>query len=154
MKPEKNWYVFSNVEFDSTRGESREIKYFCSPEFINMELHKKCERQQNMIYELNNDNMRLKKNISALNIEINFDSLQGEGFGGFIADSVKEGKAKIIIDLNAVLNCISDNPVMRFKKFFSEIVLHEILHGIEELFDKSFDENAVEQAVLKSRGRV
>jgi len=87
-----------------------------------------------------------------MNVNINFHSLKGEGFAGFLADSVKmTGEADVIIDIDAMLNCVVDNPELSFKQIFTESVLHEILHGVEELFDKSFDEEAINNAVLLAR---
>jgi hypothetical protein len=87
-----------------------------------------------------------------LEIEINFDFLEGLGFAGFIKDSVKkEGKAQILIDFNAMLNCVTDNKELSFKELFADSVVHEILHSIEEMFDKSFDEERIEKAIEAAR---
>lgn len=87
-----------------------------------------------------------------LNVEINFKNLNGDGFAAFLKESVSEkGIAMVVIDLNSMLNCCSENHEIQFKEVFKESVLHEILHGIEELFNQSFDEDRIEDAILKSR---
>lgn len=92
------------------------------------------------------------KRMNNIIIEINIDSLKGAGFGGYLMGSIKnEGKAKVIIDLNCMLNCIVDNPEIQFKDFFSETVLHEILHSIEDLFNKTFDEEKIENVLELAR---
>lgn len=84
-----------------------------------------------------------------LNVEVNFSSLLGRGFGGYLASSAREkGKAKIIIDLDAMLYACADNKnELSLKDFFKETVVHEMLHAIEDLFAESFDEDRVNAAI-------
>jgi hypothetical protein len=85
-----------------------------------------------------------------MKIIINFKKLVSAGFGGYLKGSVKKtGKAQVIIDIDTLLNFCVDNKEVTFKKIFSEVVLHEILHGIEELFDKSFNHKRINTALKK-----
>lgn len=93
-----------------------------------------------------------KNNKLKLNINLNFESLKGAGFGAFIKDSVKKNKnAEIIIDLNCMLNCCVDNKDIKLKDIFSETVLHETMHAIQELFEMNFNENIIEYLIEENR---
>ncbi|MGD9157304.1 MAG: hypothetical protein PVG39_02765 [Desulfobacteraceae bacterium] len=83
-----------------------------------------------------------------LNINIDTKDLQGKGFGCYLSKSAKKGEAKISLDLNAALSACA-NEDMVFKKVFGEIILHEILHAIEDLFDKSFNHKRINNAIKK-----
>lgn len=89
-----------------------------------------------------------------MKIEINFKNLKGEGFACYLVDSVKKGKAQVEVDLEAVLNASIQEKELSFKAIFSELVLHEILHAIEDLFDKSFNHNRINHAINKVRKKL
>jgi hypothetical protein len=86
-----------------------------------------------------------------MNIIINPERLNGQGWAGFVKGSAKEGKAIIKVDIDAMLNCCIEEKEIKFKQLFSESIVHEILHVVQELFDETFDEDQVEQAILKCR---
>jgi hypothetical protein len=85
-------------------------------------------------------------------VTVNFKSLIGRGFGGYIKGSVKKkGTAQVIIDIDTMLDCCSDpeNKELTFKQLFCETVTHEIYHAIEDLFDKSFNHKRINNALRK-----
>lgn len=87
-----------------------------------------------------------------MNVIINLKDLEGKGFGCFLKDSVKKtGTAEIFIDIDAMLNAGVFDDV-KFNEIFLPTVAHEILHGVQELFNKSFDEEAVENAIEYNQG--
>ena len=94
-----------------------------------------------------------------MNVKINFEKLLSdeteEGctlLGGCIVDSVKNtGEAEVVIDIDAMFNVATENNDVSFKNLFTDTIVHEIMHGIEELFERSIDEDAVEEAILKAK---
>jgi len=67
---------------------------------------------------------------------------------------VKNGKAQVEVDIDALLNASVEEKDLSFKAIFSEIVLHEILHAIEDLFDKSFNHKRIRYAINKVRKKL
>lgn len=94
-----------------------------------------------------------------LNVKISFEKLLSdeteEGFvllGGCIVDSVKNtGEAEVVIDIETMFNIASENNDVSFKSLFTDTIVHEIMHGIEELFERTIDEDSVEEAILNAR---
>ncbi len=81
-------------------------------------------------------------------IQINFKPIL-KGFGYFLIGSAKKGKAQVVLDIESFLNICIENKEVKFKEIFTETVLHEILHVVEELFDKSFSHKRINTAIKK-----
>jgi hypothetical protein len=87
-----------------------------------------------------------------MKVTVNFKSLIGRGFGGYIKGSVKKrGTAQVIIDIDTLLDCCTDpsNGELAFKEIFCETITHEIFHAVEDLFDKSFNHKRINVAIRK-----
>lgn len=84
-----------------------------------------------------------------MNVKVDFKPLLGRGFGAFIKDSVKKtGSVEVYIDIDAMLNCVAANTgEISFREIFTESLVHEIMHGIEELYGMSFNDDAIEDAI-------
>lgn len=61
-----------------------------------------------------------------------------------------ESQPKILVNFQATLAACAENDI-DFKQFFAESVVHEMLHCIEEIFEKSFDDDRVESAIEQAR---
>jgi hypothetical protein len=75
-------------------------------------------------------------------------------FAGYLSGSVKEPEAKIIVNIEAMVNAAADaENKISFKEIFSVSVVHEMLHAVQELYGREFDEQEVED-VLDQASRV
>lgn len=89
-----------------------------------------------------------KKDVS-FKIEISPDN-QMEAFGAYLSPSANEGTAKINLNFNASLGCAIEEGE-NFYEILSESTLHEVLHALEDIFKKVFDEEKIEKIVEENR---
>lgn len=79
-----------------------------------------------------------------------------EAFAAFVnydKQDSDDNKYKILINFNAMFGAMVENNDFGiiYKEFFAENVVHEMLHMIQKIFEQSFDEDEVEQAILDCR---
>lgn len=74
-------------------------------------------------------------------------------FAGYGNHTAKEGAPKIIFNFMAmVMACAKNNDTaLDYKMFFADSIVHEMLHMIQDIFDKAFDEKEVEDAICHAR---
>lgn len=69
-------------------------------------------------------------------------------FAGYLSGSVKEPEAKIVVNIEAMVNAAAEyHEEVSFEEIFTTSVVHEMLHAIQELYGREFDESEVERAV-------
>jgi hypothetical protein len=76
------------------------------------------------------------------------------GYVNYFGDSELDEKApKIIVNFNAMFGSMIENADMdmKFSEFFAENVVHEMLHMVQDIFEKAFDEKQVEDAIMRCR---
>ena len=75
-------------------------------------------------------------------------------FAGYLSGSVKSPEAKIVVNIEAMVNCAADKENgITFEEIFTTSVVHEMLHAIQEIYKKNFDENEIER-VLEEASRL
>ena len=84
-----------------------------------------------------------------LKIEISPDN-NIPAFAGYVNCSVLKNKPKIVVNFNASLFACAEHD-LSFKDFFAENVVHEMLHMVQDIFGRAFDENEVEDAIMAAR---
>lgn len=67
-----------------------------------------------------------------------------DGFGAYAATSVKEGKAIVLLNIEANL-CVSIEHKIPFKELLVETLMHEVGHALEEWYDLEFDEDRIDR---------
>jgi len=74
-------------------------------------------------------------------------------FGAFVNyfGKKKDREPRIMINFNATFSAIVENPGIAYKEFFSESVVHEMLHMVQGIFGQAFDEEEVESAIMRCR---
>ena len=72
-------------------------------------------------------------------------------FAGFMSGSVEEGKPLIAISLENLLGTVAcgDVPAAELPYMAAECIMHEVIHGLEELFNVAFNEERVETLVAQ-----
>lgn len=90
-----------------------------------------------------------------MKVTVNFKSLKKfdkDAVGCYITDTAKKGNAIVEIDIDKLLALSKDKYFKKtgFKKLFTETVLHEILHSIEDLYDKSFNHKRINNAINRA----
>lgn len=65
-----------------------------------------------------------------------------DAFGVYASTSVKEGKAIVLLNVEANLACAIENDIS-FKEMMVETLMHEVGHALEEWFDLEFDEDRI-----------
>lgn len=72
-------------------------------------------------------------------------------FAGYISGSVEEPEAKIIVNIEAMVNAaVDEDNEISFEELFTTSVVHEMLHAIQELYHREFDEEEVEQILTEA----
>lgn len=76
-------------------------------------------------------------------------------FGAYIAGSARDGTAEIAINFDAIFHSVSDPangiPACDWKGIAADIVVHELLHAVEDMLGKAFSEVDVEGAIERAR---
>lgn len=69
-------------------------------------------------------------------------------FAGYLSGSVKEPEIKIVVNIEAMVNAVVDKEnEITFEQIFTMSVVHELLHGIQEIYQREFDEEEVERVL-------
>jgi hypothetical protein len=72
-------------------------------------------------------------------------------FAGYVNRSVEdENTPEIVVNFRASLIACAENDI-EFKDLFAENIVHEMLHCFQQIFDKSFSESEVEDAIMHAR---
>ena len=69
-----------------------------------------------------------------------------EGFGGYLAKSIKEGQGFVILNLEAHLTTSIEQD-MSLKEIVVETLMHEVGHALEEWYDLEFNEDRIEAII-------
>lgn len=69
-------------------------------------------------------------------------------FAGYLSGSVKEPEAKIVVNIEAMVSAAADREnEISFEELFTASVVHEMLHAVQELYGREFDEEEVENVL-------
>lgn len=80
-------------------------------------------------------------------IKVVAHSLEGNGFGAYLAGSLQDGEAIILLDLFACL-AVDLDP----SKTLAETMAHEVLHVCQEALGKQISESDINSAMAKIQG--
>ena len=59
---------------------------------------------------------------------------------------------RIVVNFNAMFGAMVENDMgIKFSEFFAENVVHEMLHMVQDIFGQAFDEEQVEDAIMRCR---
>lgn len=87
------------------------------------------------------------------NIKLTFDfENKMDSFGAYGSDGNPEALKEININMAAILWACTEDPDLAWKEFTADVILHELLHAIEEMVGKCFKEKDVEDSILAARG--
>ena len=69
-------------------------------------------------------------------------------FAGYLSGSVKEPEIKVVVNIEAMVNAVADKEnEITFEEIFTISVVHEMLHAVQELYKREFDEEEVEKVL-------
>jgi len=74
-----------------------------------------------------------------------------EAFGVFVDTERIDSKATILVNFTSLLFVCAEYPEISYKELFADTVVHEMLHMVQQIFNKAFDEDEVENAILQAR---
>lgn len=71
-------------------------------------------------------------------------------FAGYLSGSLsKLPEARVVVNIEAMVNAAADRDnEISFKEIFTTSVVHEMLHAVQELYKREFDEEEVEGVLL------
>lgn len=77
------------------------------------------------------------------------------GFGCYRVGSAKRGKADVRIDFSAIFNVVADprnglRPSL-WKELTADVIVHELLHAVQDILGRSFSEREVNAAIKRAR---
>ena len=67
-------------------------------------------------------------------------------FAGYLSGSVLEPEAKVVVNIEAMVNASAEHDIP-FDEIFTTSVVHELSHAVQELYRREFDEDEVEAAI-------
>lgn len=72
---------------------------------------------------------------------------------GFASLSGPDGEPLTFITVNmaAIVLAVADDPDLNWKSITSECILHEVLHVIQQMLGKVFDEEEIESVIERAR---
>ncbi len=125
-----NYLVVTNDKLDScnTRADMRSTGGSCTGGGI--------------VFAVGGDDMRQIKVTMLPNNDI-------PAFAGYLSGSVRDPSAEIVINFEAMVNSAADrtNAPLTFEEIFTTSVAHELMHVIQDFYQKNFDEEEVERVV-------
>ncbi len=69
-------------------------------------------------------------------------------FAGYLSGSVKEPEIKVVVNIEAMVNASADKEnEISFEEIFTTSVVHELLHAVQEIYHREFDEDEVEKVL-------
>ena len=75
-----------------------------------------------------------------------------DAFGAYASKSVKEGKAIVLLNVEANLSTSIEHKIP-LKEMFVETLMHEVGHALEEWFDLEFDEDRIDRITESYRAK-
>ena len=89
--------------------------------------------------------------VEARSVEIKFSIKPNNdipAFAGYLSGSTRNPEAKIVVNIEAMVNAAADKEnEISFEEIFTTSVVHEMLHAVQELYHKEFDEEEVERVL-------
>ena len=65
--------------------------------------------------------------------------------------ATKTPEAKIVVNIEAMVNAAADKENdISFEEIFTTSVVHEMLHAVQELYKREFDEDEVENVLFEA----
>jgi len=72
-------------------------------------------------------------------------------FAGYLSGSVRQPEAKVIVNIEAMVNAAADKEnEISFEEIFVTSVVHEMLHAVQDLYRRNFDEEEVERVLAEA----
>lgn len=73
-------------------------------------------------------------------------------FAGYLSGSLSHApEAKIVVNIEAMVNSAVDKDnEITFEEIFTTSVVHEMLHAVQELYKREFDEDEVENVLSEA----
>ena len=72
-------------------------------------------------------------------------------FAGYLVGSVKEPEVKVVVNIAAMVNAtVDEENEITFKEIFTTSIVHELLHAVQEIYEREFDEDEVEEVLYKA----
>jgi hypothetical protein len=69
-------------------------------------------------------------------------------FAGYLSGSVREPEIKVVVNIEAMVNAVADKEnEITFEQIFVTSVVHELLHAVQEIYHREFDEEEVERVL-------
>jgi translation initiation factor IF-2 len=72
-------------------------------------------------------------------------------FAGYLSGSVESPEIKIVVNIESMVNTAADKEAdISFEEIFTTSVVHEILHAVQEMYKREFDEEEVEKVLFEA----
>jgi hypothetical protein len=72
-------------------------------------------------------------------------------FAGYLSGSVREPEAKIVVNIEAMVNGSVDRENdISFEEIFTTSVVHEMLHAVQDMYKREFDDEEVENVLSQA----
>jgi len=72
-------------------------------------------------------------------------------FAGYLTGSVREPVTEIAVNIEAMVNTSVDKEYpISFEEIFTTSVVHELLHAIQDIYRREFDEEEVEKVLMQA----
>lgn len=72
-------------------------------------------------------------------------------FAGYLSGSVKDPEIKVVVNIEAMVNAAADKDVdFSFEQIFTSSVVHELLHAVQEIFHREFDDEEIERVIIEA----
>lgn len=69
-------------------------------------------------------------------------------FAGYLSGTVREPEIRVVLNIEAMVNCAAEKENdISFQELFTVSLAHELLHAVQDLYRKSFDEEEVERVL-------
>lgn len=67
-------------------------------------------------------------------------------FAGYLSGSIDGPEAIVVVNFEAIVNASAEHDIP-FDEIFVPSVVHEMLHAVQDLYHREFDEEEVEQVI-------
>lgn len=90
-----------------------------------------------------------------VSFEVRRCRIPNNAFGAYQGGSAHNGAGKIWIDFDAIFWAVADPknalPLNEWKAFAADTIVHEMLHGMQDILGEAFKEMPVEDAIRRAR---